>query len=878
MKYIRLRIANYRGVKKEEIKFASNGITLIRGPNEAGKTSLGEAIRLLFEYPDNSKHREILAIKPVQRDEGPEIELEAESGRFHFIYFKRFIKKPETRLMITRPKAESITGRQAHERAESILKDTLDVSLWKALSIRQGSEIDQPVLEGQTWLSAALDRVAGGSSADARSENLFGEVHEEYLKYFTENGAERRELAQRRNAIAECRSTIQEIEHSIQDLEKDMDRAVRLKEESSQLKRSQHELTVELEKRSAKLKEIEILEHNFSEAKLKHEAALASEKAARGDKEKREKLIKEIGISVKTTTDLAASEAESLTSLDQAKNDRDKAHKLSSEAEKQRKEYIELLGLRQRDRDYLRDKLDLEMMQERIARIDKARENCAGSKIIMQKNKVDERALKSVEMAQNAVINAQAKLEAKAPSVSLHALGDCHIVKDGVNVKLASGEEHFYTISDKVTFTVPNKFEMEITAGSSVDTLMKKVEEAQDNLKEVCSAIGLADPSGAREAFEVRKAALKQIKDLEQIENDNLRDLSYEELAQRILELQGSVPTYLTIRTSAPPIIDTFDLAKTELEKLEKNRASIQDTWETSKSAYDQAKEVHENRKGKHIEAHARWNHSKENLDRLENMLKDERADVTDEELTKAWNNAKNAVSKAQTDINTCQESFKSLNPEQEKDLEQTARESLERIQLRMKEVDKELVEVETRLKIGGEDGLSGKLNDAKSALERSTYGYDSAAKRAAAARLLYEIMNQERDQARHAYVAPLRERIEALGRLVFDETLHVEISDDLKIVSRTLQDATVPFDSLSGGTKEQLSLIFRLACAMIVAEDGGAPLMLDDALGYTDPDRLHLMGAVLVKATRECQVVIFTCVPDRYSNIGAAKEIVISN
>ena len=114
MKYIRLRIANYRGVPEAKVEFAGNGITLIRGPNEVGKTSLGEAIRLLFEYPDNSKAHEILAIKPVNRDEGPEIELEAESGPYQFTYFKRFIKKPATRLTVTRPKAESLTNRQAH--------------------------------------------------------------------------------------------------------------------------------------------------------------------------------------------------------------------------------------------------------------------------------------------------------------------------------------------------------------------------------------------------------------------------------------------------------------------------------------------------------------------------------------------------------------------------------------------------------------------------------------------------------------------------------------------------------------------------------------------------------------------------------------------
>ena len=98
-----------------------------------------------------------------------------------------------------------------------------------------------------------------------------------------------------------------------------------------------------------------------------------------------------------------------------------------------------------------------------------------------------------------------------------------------------------------------------------------------------------------------------------------------------------------------------------------------------------------------------------------------------------------------------------------------------------------------------------------------------------------------------------------------------MEISEDLQIASRTVNGITVPFESLSGGTREQLSLIFRLACSIIVAKDGGTPLILDDALGYTDPDRLHLMGAVLGKAAKDYQIVIFTCVPDRYENVGEA-------
>ena len=162
MKYTRLRIANYRAVSEAKIQFGENGITLVRGPNEIGKTSLGESIRLLFEFPD------IIAIIPDHIDAGPEIELEAESGAYHFIYAKRFYKKPETKLNILKPKPENLTGRQAHDRANTILRETLDINLWKALSIRQGTEINQPKLVGQTWLSAALDREAGGQGQPKR--------------------------------------------------------------------------------------------------------------------------------------------------------------------------------------------------------------------------------------------------------------------------------------------------------------------------------------------------------------------------------------------------------------------------------------------------------------------------------------------------------------------------------------------------------------------------------------------------------------------------------------------------------------------------------------------------------------------------------------
>jgi DNA repair exonuclease SbcCD ATPase subunit len=198
----------------------------------------------------------------------------------------------------------------------------------------------------------------------------------------------------------------------------------------------------------------------------------------------------------------------------------------------------------------------------------------------------------------------------------------------------------------------------------------------------------------------------------------------------------------------------------------------------------------------------------------------------------------------------------------------------LETVKKKREAAQNESTEVRTRLKIHGEEGLHEKLQSARSRLAHLRRENEAMIRRAQAARLLFVTMKGERDKARRAYVAPLKEKIERLGRLVFNNSFAVEVTEELSVAGRTMDGSTVPFESLSGGTKEQISLISRLACAMTVSKDGGAALILDDALGYTDPERLKLMGAVLAKAGQECQIIILTCVPDRYSNIGEATVV----
>jgi DNA repair exonuclease SbcCD ATPase subunit len=874
MKFIRLRIANYRGASSAEVQFSPKGITLIQGPNEVGKTSLGEAIGILFEFPDNSKHRNVEAIRPVHRDEGPEIELQAESGPYSFTYFKRFYKKPETRLTITRPKAENLTGREAHDRAVTILQETLDITLWKALTIQQGEGIHQPLLAKQTSLSAALDKAAGGRAADPRQEGLFDKVRDEYLRYYTERGAERKELSESRNTLTDAESEVARIDHAIRDLDQDIERAAVLQRELVQLKKQEAELTNAVTTYAASLEEITALENALSEARLKLESAQKSEQVTLRDKEARQGLIDAVVNATQEHKGIEESSVESFTALDQAEEALRKAQEIFNSTDRIRKEADSLSSLRRSDFDFYNNKLHLDQLRERKDRIDQARQRAAKAEQTLDDNRVDERKLKAIQKAEREFLDASARLQTGAPSVLLRGLADCRISIDDAEIKLDKGEERTFSVADRSRVSIPGTLDVEITAGSSAEGLSKKVEDARRALENACAKAGVSTPEEAQLAFERRREATGHVEAKDQIEKDNLRDLTYEELDRRLLGLQQSVPDYLAKRVSEPAIAPDLDSAKKERTNAEALQQDELAEWESARESLDAARSVRDALKEKHQEARVQLDLLSKDLKQARENLGRARKNISDDALETTLRKAIDAVASEDERVRVAEESLKAKNPDRVKVLAETAKGSLQTTQNRRNAEQTELTEVQTRLKIHGEEGLHEKLHMAQTNLERLATENKSLFRRAASAKCLFETMREQRDQVRRAYVAPLKEKVVSLGRLVFDSSFQVEISEDLQIVNRTLGTTTVPFESLSGGTKEQLSLIFRLACSMIVAEEGGTPLILDDALGYTDPQRLHLVGAVLAKAAKDCQILIFTCMPDRYANIGEATVV----
>ena len=105
---------------------------------------------------------------------------------------------------------------------------------------------------------------------------------------------------------------------------------------------------------------------------------------------------------------------------------------------------------------------------------------------------------------------------------------------------------------------------------------------------------------------------------------------------------------------------------------------------------------------------------------------------------------------------------------------------------------------------------------------------------------------------------------------LLFDD-IHIDFNEDTLLpetVRRNGQDEDV--DRLSGGMREQLSVLTRLAFARLLARDGRpAPVILDDALVYSDDDRIERMFEALHAQSRDQQILVFSCRQRAFSRLG---------
>ncbi len=134
----------------------------------------------------------------------------------------------------------------------------------------------------------------------------------------------------------------------------------------------------------------------------------------------------------------------------------------------------------------------------------------------------------------------------------------------------------------------------------------------------------------------------------------------------------------------------------------------------------------------------------------------------------------------------------------------------------------------------------------------------------------LRDALEAARGAARDHYFAPVMGELRPLLGLLFEDAA-VTFNEKTLLPSTVRRNGVEePVGVLSGGMREQLAILTRLAFARLLARDGEpAPVILDDALVYSDDDRIERMFDALHRQASNQQIIVFSCRQRAFAQLG---------
>src|SRR3984957_12898685 len=185
------------------------------------------------------------------------------------------------------------------------------------------------------------------------------------------------------------------------------------------------------------------------------------------------------------------------------------------------------------------------------------------------------------------------------------------------------------------------------------------------------------------------------------------------------------------------------------------------------------------------------------------------------------------------------------------------------------------IAELRSQLETMGASGLGERLAAVRASLEQMERRKNELSLRAGALSLLDKVLVEERDAAVAQLRAPLTERLGHYLKRIFPQSA-LELGDDLSPVALQREGRIDTLDALSFGTREQMGILTRLAYADLLKASGRPTLlMLDDAAVHTDATRRDAIKRALLDAATRHQILLFTCHPELWDDMGVKQRAI---
>ena len=858
-----------------------DGLNLVVGPNELGKSTLLDVLRAVLFERYSSRARPIIALQNDRSGAAPVVELVFEVDGAEYTLTKRFVKSPHARLQC--PDGTLLEADAAEDRLRSLLgfaeagsrgATSESLGMWGVLWVQQGQSFGRPDLPDSALasLSAGLESEVGMVLGGWRGRELPQIIEQRRDELVTAVRRQPRgeykdtldDVSRLEQLLGERQQQQQEISETLEQLAAAEARLTRL-EDGTQDQIDQEELTQAQEQLG------EVMRHD-----LQLEAARSELQNRQGQLEQAQRVQSERTSrreELKTDQEHLRQETERLGELQQRERKalaelgelRQAATNAEATAESAMQSEMSLRGILDRISrsaelsDLLRRQSDVEAAQERLADAQSQAEQI----------QVTDESLQRIRQAAEIADKANAQLRVAATRISFEIPGDRLAGFEADGAPLTDPPATIESV-EAVAITIPERGRILIEpAVAARDQLLRSEREARAELHAALSEVGAQSLAEAQVLRDQRRD-LEVIASAARLELERLVPSSGE------LTLQPRIDELRQLLAAIPPEGEMDHLpqrahAEAALQSAQAELRKARDEERIAREAVDVRAQAAAERGVEACTLENTVGNQTELIERRQERLTSDSEAVSDQQFAEALDTATKAVTEQQQTISALEEDWSaSARTQLEARISRLEKTIAQRASSRV-ETKIETVRLRERVEAHDSAGIDEAIEHTQHELEQAKRQRDRIERELEVLDLSAQTLRAAESEARERYLAPVVDRVHPYLQMVFPSA-EIGMDEDLNITGMSRRAGyEESFDHLSMGTQEQIAVLVRLAFAEMLVDQGApAAVILDDALVFSDDQRMRLMFDILSHAAQRVQIVVFTCREQLFEGLGA--------
>lgn len=861
-----------------------DGLNVVVGPNEMGKSTLLDALRAALFEKYSSKAQPITALQNDRNQAAPVVELVFEVDDGIYRIRKRFVKKSYAHLFC--PDGRKLEG----DEAEDTLRDLLGfdepgktgakpetLGMWNVLWVQQGQSfgaLDLPD-SAQSNLHSALESEVGEVLGGRRGRALPDAVDKQLSVLVTSTGRPRGGYKDLIDEVETLRSDLEGLQTRRSDLSKTLEELEAAQQTLARLssREQDHKDKEELDVARGRHGELAKLESRI-------EAAATDVELKKRDLERAEEALAErraLKDQITTNSETVEAAKEKLDEVRQMDLElRKRVEGLRKDAKRAEEAVTEAdnaVSMARRVLTAVQREGRIRELQERYEKAHEAEKKQRTAQQGAAAILVTDEHIKTIRDAAKKLEAARSRLSAAATLIAFDMPSD-RLSRIEVDGAAFAADQTSVEAVEGTTISIPDYGSISVQpAIKDRRKLIAQQRDTTDALKAALEECGVKSADAAEEQLAKREKLLgdaelaRQEAALHAPATDDF-DAGAEPLADHIASLKTILERELA--DLGIESVPSEKEAEKALAAAQESAQDARDTLTTTRAALGGPEEEVGRIQGELGSVKTRYDDGKERLDKLKKGLTEAEEQTSDNGLEAGVTAARKALEDQEMTVSELEG-----QREDETLLQLEARISrldtaLQERRDKRSDLTEKVVGLQSHIEALEGAGLDEAIQQKEREVELADDQRQRYEREVAVLSLLLSTLRSAETEAKERYLSPVLKRVRPYLQLLFPGA-EIAIDENLHIVGVVRENGhQESFEHLSMGTQEQIAVLVRLAFAEMLVEQGHpATVVLDDALVFSDDQRMGRMFDILNMVGRQVQIIVLTCREQLFEGIG---------